>query len=194
MPENTNWKHVGKVKDAHGLKGELYVLIFSGEAAWVKKLKYFKLAEEIYEVESSKAFKQGLILKPKLITNRNQSEALKGLPFFIPESLLVSQKGETIYLSEIMGFEVFDHEKCLGKIKSTSMNGGHDLLQIELIGGILVEVPFVESFIKEIVWAEKQVRMILPEGLIEIQLQNSTGFLPDDGEGDKEESEEESEE
>jgi 16S rRNA processing protein RimM len=29
---------VGKVKDAHGIKGELYLLIFSGETAWLDQL------------------------------------------------------------------------------------------------------------------------------------------------------------
>ncbi len=183
MSENTNWKHIGKVKDAHGLKGELYVLVFSGEAAWAKKLKFFKLAEEVYEVESAKIFKQGLILKPKLITDRNQSEALKGLPFFIPETLLTSQKGETIYLSEIMGFEVYDKDVLLGVIKSTSMNGGHDLLQVELRSGILIEIPFVESFIEKIIWDNRRLMMSLPEGLIEIQVGKSGP--KDDGQDDE---------
>lgn len=170
MPENTNWKHIGKVKDAHGLKGELYILVFSGEAAWAKKLKFFKLSEVVYEVESAKVFKQGLILKPKMISDRNQSEALKGQPFFIPESLLVSQKGETIYLSEIMGFELYDQEKYIGRILGTYMTGAHDLLQVEADNGDLVDVPFVESFITKIEWSDKRLVMNLPEGLIEIQM------------------------
>ena len=34
-------KLVGKVREAHGLKGDLYVLIFSGDISWAKKMKSF---------------------------------------------------------------------------------------------------------------------------------------------------------
>ncbi|WP_374073319.1 hypothetical protein [Bdellovibrio bacteriovorus] len=30
-------KLVGKIREAHGLKGDLYVLIFSGDISWAKK-------------------------------------------------------------------------------------------------------------------------------------------------------------
>lgn len=185
MSENQTWKPIGKVKDAHGLKGELYILIFSGEAAWAKKLKQCRLGGKIFDIERAKPFKQGLIIKPQTINDRNQSEALKGLEFSIPENLLVSQKGETIYLSEIMGFEVFDQVKSIGKVIGTSMNGGHDLLLVEMPFGknqfVTVEIPFVESYIDQLQWEQKRIVMRLPEGLIDIQVQAS-GDGPEDDE------------
>ena len=36
-------KLVGKIREAHGLKGDLYVLIFSGDITWAKRMKKFAL-------------------------------------------------------------------------------------------------------------------------------------------------------
>ena len=49
MTEKTNIKgkvKVGKIKDAHGLKGELYFLSFSGEISWLENLSKVYLEKE----------------------------------------------------------------------------------------------------------------------------------------------------
>lgn len=166
--KHSEFKEVGKVKDAHALKGELYILIFSGETSWFKKLKKFSLktatGQRIYEVERVKPHKEGLILKPKGVEDRNQSEALKGLMFSIPEELLVSKKGETIFLNEILNFAVHDKEQKIGVIKGFSTNTAQDLLLVE--GSSQYEIPFVEAFIEEIDFEMQIVYMDLPEGLL----------------------------
>lgn len=64
-------KLVGKVREAHGLKGDLYVLIFSGDISWAKKMKSFGLkakdSDDIktFDVERTKPFKRASSLKPK---------------------------------------------------------------------------------------------------------------------------------
>jgi 16S rRNA processing protein RimM len=91
-----NWKLVGKIKEAHGLKGELYVLVFSGDVSWLGKLNDFAIStdetapKQIYKCEKSKPFKNGFILKAVEVTDRNQSEKLKGQLFFVPDDLLKS--------------------------------------------------------------------------------------------------------
>lgn len=163
------WKTVGKVKDAHSLKGELFILIFSGETAWIKKLKNFKLNSALYNVEKVKPHKNGLILKAAEIQDRTQAEALKGQAFSIPTDLLVSQKGEVIYLSEILQFQVYDRDQLLGPVESISSNGAQDLLVIQYAKKE-IEIPFVAEFIEKIDYEKKIILMKLPSGLIEIQL------------------------
>lgn len=167
MTSTENWKQVGKVKEPHGLKGELYILVFSRETSWFKDLTTFKLNDKIYSVERAKPFRDGLLLKPKELNDRNQSEAVHGFEFSIPAELLVSKKGETIFLSEILGFEVFNHGQPVGPITKFSSNGPQDLLVVAYQGRE-VEIPFVQPFISEIKFAERQVQMQLPEGLLEI--------------------------
>src|SRR5687767_12925338 len=64
---------VGKVKDAHGIKGELFIVLFAGEAAWLNKLKSLRLivpedalaqadsSPKEFKIKSARAHKNGLI-------------------------------------------------------------------------------------------------------------------------------------
>ncbi len=168
-------KLVGKVKDAHGLKGELYVLVFSGEVSWAKKLKTFELRSPktgetmAFDVEKMKPFKQGLILKPATMADRNAAEAVKGYEFYIPADVFISKPGETIFLNEIVGFVVKNvAQEAIGPIKGFSSNGAQDLLLVETAKG-QAEIPFVEAFIKKIDFKHKTVVMDLPEGLLDLE-------------------------
>ena len=103
-PEES-WKLVGKIKDAQGLKGDVFVLIFSGEVSWQTKVKSVLLCDsegdqqgQLFEIQNLRPHKQGLVVKLKGIENRNQSEELKGKLFLISAEHFVSKKGERIFL------------------------------------------------------------------------------------------------
>lgn len=164
---------VGKVKDAHGIRGELYLLIFSGETSWLEKLDALHLfqgrTKEWLEIplKSVRPHKQGFIAKTETILDRNQAEELKGSEFFIPEDFLVSGPGETIYLAEIEGFQVIQKGGVkLGKIVSFSSNGVQDIIVVKNASGEF-EIPLVEDFIVEIRFKDQEIEMDIPEGLVE---------------------------
>ena len=175
MPALT-WTKIGKVKDAHSLKGDVYILVFSKDISWLKDVDSFALAmpdkendKTIYEIERIKAFKDGVMIKPKGVDDRNQSEALKGRLFYLPEELFESDEGDTIYLKEILGFQVVDQDgKDIGKIVEFSSNTMQDILVVEMATGKKVEIPFVDAFIIEIKFEEKILEMDLPEGLLDL--------------------------
>lgn len=169
-------KLVGKVREAHGLKGDLYVLVFSGDISWAKRMKKFSLqgkgeAEpQEFTVERVKPFKKGFIVKAAEVADRTAAEGLEHFEFLVEEDLFVSKPGETIYLSEIKNFKVKDPEqKILGEIVGFSSNGVQDLLVVDVGGGKNAEIPFVEAFIKKIDFKHQSVVMDLPEGLLDIE-------------------------
>lgn len=175
MPQT--WKKVGKIKEPHALKGELYVLVFSKDISWFHQLTEFRLsasddpeAGKTFEVERIKPFREGLMLKPKNISTRNESDLLKGQMFFIPETLLSSEVGETIFLSEVQDFEITDpNDKKLGHITGFSSNGLQDLLVVLTVEGKVAEIPFVQDFILDLNFEKKQIKMSLPEGLLDLE-------------------------
>ncbi|MEK6555670.1 MAG: ribosome maturation factor RimM, partial [Bdellovibrionota bacterium] len=73
---------VGRVKDAHGLKGELFVRLFAGRADWLDRFTVGYLVSpdesevQQFEVEEASPHKDGLILKMGL-TDRTPAEKLK---------------------------------------------------------------------------------------------------------------------
>lgn len=164
---------VGKVKDAHGIRGELFIVLFSGEAAWLEKLESVRLVKESgelqgeYAVKSARPHKNGLIVKSADIKDRNQAETMKGLLFEIPQTFLVSQPGEAIYLSEIKGFTVEDERLGeVGRVVAFSSNTAQDLLVVKTPDGDEYEIPFVKELVARIDYDAKKIEMRLPVGLV----------------------------
>ncbi len=178
-------KLIGKVKDAHGIHGDLYILIFSGDISWAKKMRQFQLnwkkqvaqsdgtnssqqMQQIMTVKKFRPFKQGLILTAEEIKDRNQAELLKGAEFYIDGNLLISEPGETIFLSEIINYKVKDIQaKEIGTIIGFSSNGAQDLLEVRKIDEQVVLIPFVDAFIKKMDFKNQSVMMELPPGLVD---------------------------
>lgn len=172
MSENGEFVRVGKVKDAHGIKGEIFILLFSGEAAWIDDLNELRLVAEnstevkIFSIKSVRLHKNGLIAKTGELKDRNEAELLKGWLFEIPSSLFVSKKGEPIYLREIQGFEVVTTERGpVGTIIGFGSNTVQDLLVIKS-GENEYEVPFVEAFVQKIDYDKRSLYLDLPSGLL----------------------------
>jgi 16S rRNA processing protein RimM len=177
---NDEFVVVGVISGAKGLKGEVRLHLFSGEAAWAKKIKSVELtskkdplksgqikspqAKTTKKVSSLKVFPNDFILKLEGVDTREAAEALKFMEVAIDPSLLKSSKGESFFLSELLGYKVFDGETLVGEITSFQTNEAQDLLVIgEGKGEILI--PLVKDFTIKIDNEKKEVRMRLPEGL-----------------------------
>jgi len=168
---------VGKVRDAHGLKGELFVVLFAKRADWIDQFQHFDLVrkeliegklEEVrhrFHVKRVKTHKQGLIVNPVEIQDRTAAESFQGAIFEIPTELLVSKEGETIYLREIEGFTVFNGEQEVGPVVGFLSNGPQDLLKVSSATGEAL-IPLVSEFVQQLDFKNKRLLMNLPEGLI----------------------------
>lgn len=198
--DQTAFVRVGRVKDAHGLKGELFITLFAGEAAWLKKLKTLRLikpgidsmqapalnaeAKEL-TVKSARSHKNGIIVISPEIKGRNEAETWKGWWLEIPRQFLIANRGEQIFLIEIQNFNVHVSGKgVIGPITGFSSNGAQDLLLVKTAQGEF-EIPFVEAFVTKIDYDNKVVEMDLPEGL----LGEETGDEADDQNKDRSDEE-----
>lgn len=170
MAENkkNNKTLIGKVIDAHGIKGDIYCIVFSGDTSWISKIKILNLNDESFEVLKIKAFKKGFIATLTGFADRNKAEEYKGSEVLVDSSLFISKHGESIYLSELLNFSVED--KILGKIghiDSFSSNGVQDLLVVSN-NSKTFDIPFVKDFVVNIDYTNKIIQMSLPEGLLQI--------------------------
>ncbi len=188
-----NFRVVGRVKDAHGLKGEIWVVLFAGVADWLDSMKddgkYLLSKKESlsglsasdlaeFPIKGARAHKNGVILQSTTVKDRTAAEGFKGHFLVIPEEYLVSDEGESYFLSEIEGFRVLEDKREIGTITGFSHNGAQDLLQVSLVKGAregvkakdVIEIPFVEEFVVEVDDEAEQILVELPDGLIEVQL------------------------
>ncbi|MBY0451685.1 MAG: ribosome maturation factor RimM [Bdellovibrionaceae bacterium] len=175
---------VGKVMDAHGIRGDLYCLVFSGDVSWTDDLEvlYLKAAftskVESHEVKRLKEFKKGFIVTLKDVVDRNQAEMLKGAELWAPADLFVSEDGDSIYLKEILHFNLADEAfGAIGPITGFSTNTAQDLLMVSYQNEI-IEIPFVKEFVVKIDFEAQTILTKLPEGLLEIN--NQDEGKPDD--------------
>lgn len=188
-----NFRVVGRVKDAHGLKGEIWVVLFAGVADWLDSMKdegkYLLSKKESlaglamtdlaeFPMKGARAHKNGVILHSAIVKDRTAAEGFKGHFLVIPEEYLVSDEGDSYFLSEIEGFRVLEDKREIGVITGFSHNGAQDLLQVTLVKGVregvkakdVIEIPFVKELVVEVDDDGKVVHVELPEGLIEVQL------------------------
>jgi 16S rRNA processing protein RimM len=184
MTEN---RLVGKIKQAHGLRGEVYILIFSKDISWIKKLKEVSLNQsgktKTFKVLKAKPFKDGFIASLDSIIDRNQSEALEGSEVWLESKLFKSEPSETPYLIEVQNFSVIDRTLGeLGQVTDFSFNGSQDLLIVTSDNGSVFEIPFVDQFVLKIDSDQKVLSVDLPEGLVEIN--SSANESPNDGQDD----------
>lgn len=200
---------VGKVKSAHGLKGELNILLFAGRADWLDRvnapgalqvrfieaphagrlsLTELKAVSQAESLRASnerdraariKPFKSGLIARLDGVENRNQAEEFEGKLFAIPAELLVGE--EEYFLAELEGYLVIDQRLGeIGLIEDFGSNGAQDLLLVRHLGtGRIVEIPFVGAWVASIDQPSESgdrignIRMEVPEGLIELQTEDT---------------------
>ncbi len=164
---------VGRVKDAHGLRGDIYIKLRSKRADWLESLEQLILSDyesplnlKTYSIKEVKRVKDGLLFKLDEVTNRTEAEALKGKYMLLPTSILQTKDENDFYLFEITGFEVFNNGDSIGIVEGFGSNGAQDLLLVKGKYGE-VSIPLVDEFIVKILFEEHKIQMSLPEGLID---------------------------
>lgn len=165
---------VGKIIDAHALKGEVYFLSFAKDITWLEDgaeltLESYKVGgQKNFTISTFRPFKDGALIKFEGIDNRNQSEELKGAIVYVAGESFKSDPGETIYLREVLNFTVTNEQgQRLGQVKDFNSNGMQDLLVISM-GTFSYEVPFVDDFIIEIQFEKSTIVMNFPLDLMDI--------------------------
>ena len=73
------------------------------------------------------------------------------------------------YVSDLVGCGVLDHGKEIGCIENVQFGAGEaPMLIVADAGGKKFDVPFAEAYLEGVDVAQRQVRMNLPEGLLEV--------------------------
>jgi 16S rRNA processing protein RimM len=163
---------IGKIMDAHGIRGEIGVVVFSGDVSWIDDAEVLYIPRknvfEEHKIKKIRPHKKGFICHLENFLDRNKAEEYKGREVWVDEDIFVSEDGESIYLSEILHFEVIDSQMgSLGRIEAFSSNGIQDLLVIHQEGKE-IEIPFVKEFVLNIDFENQKIEMELPEGLLQI--------------------------
>ena len=180
LEDNILWGNIIKV---HGVKGELLVQVFSDDLT-----DYETLESVFVEIKQKQipfflssfnfATQKRCILSFEDITTIEQAKPLVGADIFIPVSKMAEADESRLSYQAIIGFEVVDTiQGKLGTISNFFQKTGQDLLMMDYQNAEIL-IPVTEEIVHSVDIKTKQVITTLPEGLIEIYL-NEDSSEPD---------------
>ncbi len=110
-----------------------------------------------------------LVLKFAGIETISDAETLVGAELQVPGGERAKLEPGWTYLSDLIGCTVFDGEREIGPIENVQFGAGEAPLLVVAGGAKLpYEIPFAEAYLEQVDVERKQVRMRLPEGLLEV--------------------------
>jgi 16S rRNA processing protein RimM len=109
-----------------------------------------------------------LVLKFAGVDSISDAETLVGCELQVPSSQRSELQAGWNYVSDLVGCALLDHGREIGRIEDVQFGAGEAPLLIVRDGAKLIEIPFAEAFLDSADVKAKQVRMKLPEGLLEV--------------------------
>lgn len=130
------------------------------------------------EIEELWPHKSWLVLKLAGVESMDEAEALRGAELQVPQSERAGLEAGWTYLSDLVGCAVFDGDREIGKIVNVAFGAGEAPLLV--VRGevrndsqssavkLPYEIPFAEAYLERVDVERKQVRMRLPDGLLDV--------------------------
>ena len=125
------------------------------------------------EVEDLWPHKGLVVLKFRGVDSMNDAELLIGSELQVPGAERADLEPGWNYVSDLIGCTVLDHAREIGRIEDVQFGAGEAPLLIVANGaggakGKKFDVPFAEAYLEGVDLSQRQVRMNLPEGMLEI--------------------------
>lgn len=165
---------LGKIVKAHGIKGEVKVLPFSGVAEDLLALAEIELRHggerRVFKLERVRPQSRLAIMLLTGIVDRNMAEELVGSEVWGDEDSLPELEADEFYWHEMEGLEVETAAgRRLGRVQSLLATGAHDVLVIT-DGSNEYLVPAINEIMVSL---DKEAGVLVidpPPGLLEINL------------------------
>ena len=110
-----------------------------------------------------------LVLKLAGIDSISDAETLVGSELQVPRAERAELAPGWNYVSDLVGCTMFDHGREVGRIEDVQSGAGEaPLLIVADAGGKKYDVPFAEAYLEGVDLALRQVRMRLPEGMLDV--------------------------
>jgi 16S rRNA processing protein RimM len=110
-----------------------------------------------------------LVLKFRGVDSISDAESLVGAELQVPRAERAPLEQGWNYVSDLIGCVVIDHGREIGRIEDVQFGAGEaPTLAVEGEGGKKFDVPFAEAYLEGVDIKRQEVRMHLPDGMLEI--------------------------
>lgn len=165
---------LGVITKAHGLHGEVQILIDSDEPENYKKLESVLLLinNELvpfflknWQLNGTKA-----IARFEEVDSLEKASKLPHTEVYLPDSLLPKLDDDQYYYHDLVGLHAFEEDKELGIVSNVYNLPGHDLLAV-MVNDKEVLVPISDEVIRKVDISGQKILLQLPHGLLDIYLE-----------------------
>lgn len=179
MENHPGYFQLGSLIKTHGVKGDFMVILDTDSPSRYKSLKvvYVEVGEVLKEYTVSR-----ISLKPKTLSatlhlvgieDRTTAEGYLKSRLFLPLEMLPALKGKKFYFHEVIGYTVIDKVLgSLGPITTIYERSSQPVVEC-MKDGRPVLFPVHDDLIAKIDRKEKCFYVNLPEGLVDIYLEQS---------------------
>jgi 16S rRNA processing protein RimM len=169
---------LARVAKTQGRHGEVAAEVHSDVPdRFAAGMKLFALSRENVhrelEIEDFWPHKGLLVLKFAGVDSMSDAEALIGAELQVLRGERAKLETGWTFVSDLVGCVVFNHGKQIGRIEDVQFGAGEAPLLIVVSAGEggevrKCDVPFAEAYLEKVDAVSREVRMNLPEGMLEI--------------------------
>ncbi|MDR2508614.1 MAG: ribosome maturation factor RimM [Candidatus Ancillula sp.] len=168
---------VGIIGAAVGLKGEVRLRVTTdrpdlrfavGEIFEVSTASISTtLSQDTLTLANARWHKESLIVKFEGVESREDAESLRGRELYA--DVTAGEEDGSYHFAELVGLNAYVGDNQVGKVSAVIPGSAQDLLEIELLEGAKVLVPFVEQIVPEVDINNSRLTLTPPPGLLNIE-------------------------
>ena len=161
---------IGVIGKTHGVKGELSIHVdddvFDRVDADYLVLRLDGIFVPFFMEEYRFRSEEAVLMKFVGIDTQERARELTGTEVFFPRHLTENDDETEMSMAQIVGFSIVNDAdgKVVGKVESIDDSTVNTLFELD--NGILI--PATDDMVTEIDAEKRVIRMILPEGLLEL--------------------------
>ena len=165
---------LARVLKTQGRRGEVAVEVHSDVPdRFVEGMRLFALdandQRRQLKVEEAWPHKGQLVLKFEGIDSISEAETLLRCELQVPRAERAELEPGWNYISDLEGCAVFDGGREIGRVVGIQFGTGEaPLLIVRGEAKQPYEIPFAEAYLEGVDFGRKEIRMRLPEGMLEI--------------------------
>ena len=145
--------YLGKLVNTHGIKGEVRIIIdFKYKDTVFKKGNNLYINNKSFNIETYRIHKNYDMVKLDSINSIEDALNIKGSNIYINRD---EYEFEGYLDEDLIGLEVYDNNKCKGKVIDIYKTNIYDLLVID--GIKRHTVPNIDTFVKEVDLKNKRI-------------------------------------
>lgn len=145
---------IGKIATAHGVKGLVKLLVYSGDPQLLNGQLYTtESGDNALEVTLKNPLGKYWLAAVKSINDRSEAETLRGTELWTDRASFpdAHEDEDEFYIHDLIGLAVFDSEKNeIATITAIDNYGAGDLLELTLPTGESFLVPFTQENVPDV--------------------------------------------